>query len=582
MSARSPQHLLALLLTAVALLVGAGILLTTVGDLYAAHWSGPAVDFWRFVRFLEVHERGGETLALLLKNHGGHRPFAPRLLYWVDYAWFGGRNAFLVSCSVALQAFTAVLLVRASSRERGNLPRSLWVFAGGVSVALLYSATQLENFARAWNVHWFLTFAASAAALAALDRARQVDAQGGGFAAAGWILVAACAATIATWSMVNGLLVWPLLVALAVAVRMRARWALLLTLAALLVAAGFFHGYTPGPGLSAGEIWHAPHRRLAWVSKCLGAPLSWSHPRAGAVLGGLGLATVVFAALQLVRRGRRAGAAILPVGLMLLCVGTALLAAWGRMAYSQTSWSIPRYQTITLLFWASLLCWVLPRLGSMRAVGRWGGVAFMAVVLAGIGAVLVPAHRREGRVVVVFGEQVRVANLAIITDLGHRPAYEVSLPFSDLHRSGDRVRRRASFLRSQELGMFADGRYRWLGLRVGEDLAIEPENRCDGGVFTLEHLGEPDVVGARAEGWARDARTGSVPASFVVTDAANVVVGLGAPARRWLPWQSRAAARAEGRGWIAYVRLPSVPGGGQVWGVVAPGRVCQVAGWPAP
>ena len=101
-----------------ALVLGAAALVSTLVLLWEAWWAGPAVDSWHFVNVLEAREEGADVWRPLAKNHGGHRPFFPRLLLLADYVWFGGRNAFVLAWGVVLQVATWGALVWAAQRER--------------------------------------------------------------------------------------------------------------------------------------------------------------------------------------------------------------------------------------------------------------------------------------------------------------------------------------------------------------------------------------------------------------------------------------------------------------------------------
>lgn len=557
-------------LAAGALLAALCVVGSTALWLIEGWWPGPAIDAWHFVALLEQRARGEAWLSLLATSHGGHRPLVSRLLHLLDYAWLDGRNVFLLGCSVVLQAALAALVIRASWKER-DVPAELRWLAAGFAVAALFSATQLENFLRAWNLHWFLTFSAAAACFAALGRAGQARGRG----RARWLAASVAAAAIATWSMGNGLLVWPILLGLAPLLRLpRGCW-LVLAASAALLCASFFVGYYAGPGVETAAAWGEPIARAAWMAKLLGVPLAWGSERAGAWLGGAALVAGAVAILAFVLRpsGRRAADPLL-VGLLAFCAGSAFVIAIGRMGYSQESWGVPGYQTLTLVYWTALACWWLLHAGAAARPLARSGLALLA--LAWIVAVLLPWHLREGRRVARFAEEIQVANLAIVVGVAYRPAYEVSLPFSDRYARRDRVETLAPFLRRHDLGMFADGRHHLLGRRVGADLEIARKAPCSGEVFERVPLGIAATVGLRLSGSAWDPERRAVPPTLLVSDAAGVVTGLGQPVgRRWL----QAAAPARRGGWVGFSQPPTVPGRADVWGLRSDGRLCHVASW---
>lgn len=538
-----------------ALALGAAAFVSTLWLLWEAWWAGPAVDSWHFVKALKAWSSGNDAWHLLAKNHGGHRPLFPRLLLLVDYSVFGGRNVFALVCGVAFQLVTWAALVRVAWLERERVGRGGVAFAAGLALALGFCATQLENFSRAWNVHWFLVSAAVAWGLVALATAQTRRAVVAG------TVVALLLAGIASWSMSNGLLAWGGLIFAALWLRLPRAVVGLLAAAGVLVAWGFLSGYTPGPAIRASELWTDPLGRVLWVARCVGAPLSWRHPSAGAWLGAAGLVVFLLAAGFAARRRPRP-ADVVCLGVAAFCLGTAFLVAWGRMAYSGESWSAPRYQTPSLLFWASLLTWLV-----LRVESGLPALALRTALLGGVAALLIPAHFVEGERVGAFAERVRAAHLALVVGVSDRGAYRTTLPFSDRKRRRDAVARHAAFLRARRLGMFRDARHELLGRRL-DVLYPERSEACEGGIFTS--TASASGRWARIEGWARQPGAARV-SRLLLTDPSGLVIGLGEPVRRALPGFGDAEPR-----FVAWRR--AVPGG-EVWAVLADGKVCRVAAW---
>jgi len=541
-----------------ALVLGVAACVSTLGLMWQVWWAGPAVDSWHFVNVLAAWEEGADFWRRVAKNHGGHRPFFPRLVLLADYAWFGGRNVFVLACGVLLQLATGGALVWAAGRERARIGSSAVLYVTGLVLALCFCATQLENFSRAWNVHWFLASAALAWSLVALAAAGAAQTRRAAVAGTG---VAVLLAGVATWSMSNGLLAWGCLILAALWLRLPRAVAVSLVAAGALVAWSFLSGYTPGPALDASAVWTDPLGRVVWVAHFLGAPLSWRYPSAGAWLGAAGLLAFLLAAGSSARRRPRP-ADVVCLGVAAFCVGSAFLVAWGRMVYSGESWSAPRYQTPTLLFWASLFTWIVLRAGSsLPALG------LRAVLLAGVAALLIPPHFDEGARVGTFAGRVRAAHLAVVVGVSDRSAYEATLPFSDRSRRRDAVRRHAGLLRGLGLGMFRDARHELLGQRID---ALHPQRSeaCEGGIFTSTASASGRWV--RVEGWARESDSARVP-FLLFTDPTGRVIGLGEPLRRPPPGVKDAERR-----FVAWRHAAPV---GEVWAVLADGSACRLAVW---
>lgn len=510
---------LAWLLAAGAALAGGLVLASTLGFLGESRWPGPAVDFWHFMKLLNKRAAGAEWWALLVREHGGHRLLVPKLLYLVEYAVFDGRNVFLITSSVLLQGLMATLVTIGVWRERAVVGLPAVVFAGGFVVALLFSGAQAENFLRPWNLHWFLVVAAAAVSFAALVRGAR--SAGDDPVSARWLGVSLLAGLVATWSMANGLLVWPILLGLAWLLHVPGRVLVALGVVAGAGTASFFVGYEPHANVAPGRLLAEPVAHLLWLVRALGTVVS---PENGtfATLGGAALLVCGgLAGRDLVRR--RAGAGdveLLLAGLFLFGVGTLALAAAGRAA---STWDEPRYQTAVLVTWMALFVWGLQRAGG--ASPRWA----LAAMTAGLVWLAVPAAWTHGRGLEAqrpFAERMSVANLAIVVGIDHRPSYQVTLPFADRLRDRDRVQRYAPGLRRRRQGMFADGEHRLLGTRV--DLA--GAEQCRGQVREVTPLRNPEsgrAVGTRIEGTLDPGTLLDPDRPLLVTDADGQIIGLG-------------------------------------------------------
>ncbi len=572
-------------LGAAALGAGALTVASTLGFLWESHWSGPVGDFWRFVPMLRAYEQGdADFFWRLFQPHGGHRLFFPRLLYLAEYRLFRGTNVFLISCSVVIQAVTALLLIRRTWRDGGALPRPALWFLAGLTLLLLFSATQIENFARAWNVHWFLACSAMIWALLALVRTREALSGGGGTGAAvAWLGLCIASAAISSYSMVNGLLAWPILLLVAWALRLPWRFGLSLAVAAVLIAGPYpldYRGPDHGTPLRVlGSVFASPLATGHWVAACAGAPLSWIHPRAGTLLGAVGVvAAAGFAIHFAFRRASARPIDAVYVGIVLFCVGSMVMASLGRLQYTR-SWAGHRYQAWTLLFWLGLVSLTLLPLAARQvrqARRQAAGLLVAAGVAVWVGAVIGPAHLRRARQIADFAATARDANLALLVGIEHFPSYFRVLPLVDLKLRIDSAAIFTPFLRERRLGVFASDDLRYLGLRIGEDLTVAATPSCYGKVtdgFILSD--DEETQGVRLRGWAWDRERRSLPRSILVADPAGEVIGLGR-AERTGPL-SRASPDPDGSAWFAYARPPQ-QGGIHVWALVGEGAVCRIAG----
>lgn len=560
------------LLAVVSLITGGFVLASTLLFIRDDHFVGPVRDFWSFVPLLERFAHGECTLGPLVRPHGGHRLLVPRLLYLVEYATFDGRNVFLVGVGVALQLVLAAIVARAVWVERRRSGAALTGFSLGLVAALAFSASQLENFVRPWNVHWFVTNTAVALALAAgLRMGDAVRSQNEAAAWSRWLLASA-GAWAASYSMATGLLTWPLLLLLGVVLRWWPRLLWTLGLQGAFAIAVYLRGDSLlGLGFSPAS----PAAIVQWLLACLGSPLSWLSREAGSALGlGGTLAAVALSLRVVARRSAATRAECLLVGLLAFSWGATALIAVGRTARWPEGWKEPRYQTIVLLFWLSLVLLGLFALRGERPYQRALRASLMLATVGWLGALVLPAHLRQAESIGRFVAKVRAANLALLFGVSHRPDYLHVLNFQDRKLGLDSAETYWGFLSERGLGVFSDPHRNLMGRPLDEVFATADPARCRGEVIRADPVPTRSGPGLRLRGWAWDVAASQAPSQLLVTGARRSVVGLaaplGRPSGRWRwtederpPWHGYAHARR---------------GEFDVWALLESGEVCHVDG----
>ncbi len=495
----------------------------------------------------------------------------------IEYGLFSGRNVFLVSSSLALQAATAALLITGAWRARAALTTPVAWTLCCLTAAYLFSASQIVNFARGWNIHWFLAWGGAVWSFWALWRASAAR-DAGGERGALWFGLALGAAVLSSGAMANGLLSWPILLLLALRLRLPRPWLLVLAIAGAGFCASYWMGYNATSGRGILRVLSTPLASLSWLIAYLGAPLSWNHPIAGRAVGAASLALAVFlAGRELSRRQAGASIEVVYAAILLLTLGTGLMTAIGRMPYSAGTWAAPRYQTVVLPYWLSLFALTL--FAASRAAPAAVAARPVAAVfaLAWTIAVILPAHFRQGNAMLDFADRMRTASLAVVVGIDHRPAYVEILPLRDRRAPRDGVQSHADLLRARRLGMFADGMADLLGERIGEGLTVAAPDDCDGELANVEQLADPGVPsdqrGLRLSGWASGPRWQRGERWIAVSDEAGRVIGLGKSTRRLGAEISPPALP-----WVAFSRPLWRGGRLEVWVWLGGDVVCRIAG----
>jgi len=359
----------------------AGLAVWTVGTMgfivrraYVPIPWADAWDTWRL--FVVVGER--YSAQLMFYEHVDHRITVPRLFFMIDHYLFQARNVFVLVSSFVLQLIHAVLIGRIGVRSGIRGWPAVLISAG--VVASMFSAQQFDNFTLAFQIQFICVYLFATLALALLAQASitMQDAHSGTVVNCSWVLLACLAATAATYSMGNGILVWGVLGVLALVLALPRVWVLVLLGCAALVATAYFRGYQPSGVAKPWESTRAFSRFAIFAGTFIGSPvdqigtdvLKMSGVTSDSDLGALERDRVLLAcAMGLVgdllviglwiSSFRRRGWNVWQLVLLYNClfiVATSVVVALGRMSGPRLSEAMTsRYTTPAYVFWSLLL-----------------------------------------------------------------------------------------------------------------------------------------------------------------------------------------------------------------------------------
>ena len=353
-----PAAVLAATLVLAATIVAA----QTVAESFATHSLLPQGDEWVSLAVFRSVMTGRTVVADMLGQHNEHRILFPRLVLFSDYLVAGGSGRLDLVAIFVTQALTCGLFLHLLAGGATRSPGRVAV--GAVVVLLLASLRQSENFTWGFQVQFVGVFAAGS--LAASLFAAAIGAARAGRAAGGRAALALAVAGIATFSMSNGLLVAPVLLALAVLGRAPRRMTIAAALATLGLAAAFFDGYEVlGSGSLRATLADDPLRIPAYAAAYLGNLLD---PDMGAclLLGSAGLAWAALAALATATGRDRDPTRLALLGIMLFTSGSAALTALGRSGDGLGSAMASRYATGAACFWSAVLVHAWSSAGVLR------------------------------------------------------------------------------------------------------------------------------------------------------------------------------------------------------------------------
>lgn len=532
------------------------------------------VDFYN--QFLTVGGFDGFGLAELYQRHNEHRLFLPKLWFLLDIAVVDARQTLLLTV-ISISAVAHAALIAVLFRGTGQT-RTASVIAFLVGVGAMLSPIQWENLLQGFQVQFIQVwlFATLAFALIAWAPIGAPDGRGRSSLVAAAVIGAAIAGLGSTYSMINGLAVWPLLVIFAVWRRMPVPWILFLALlggAVLAVEVSSFLTRPGGgnmPGLAAD-----PWTVVRFMARYLTSAVDDIGSTGQEILGLAAMTGVVAAGV--VALVRPAGTPPARMALLAACaflLGAAVTTALGRLHIGLGAANASRYATPSMVFLVivGLLAYdALSRVGRARPRAR--RILPWATAI-GVLLLLVPGLVHEARN--LFNRFVArdFVRMAVVSHLagGYRPdtlyfLYPHWPPRPDSVLQG---------MQREGLGPFSElARFMPPAAALVDGPAVDAP-ACEG---VVQHLRIDPVNGVTFASWLAEAGTGVRP-PWVVARAED---------GRVVAWGADLEARADrapilepgivGRGHVAFGPVPDAPVAAiSVEGVFDDGRRCRLAG----
>jgi hypothetical protein len=350
----------------------------------------------------------------------------------------------------------------------------------------------------------------------------------------------------ATAMMANGVLVWPLLVALALLVRLPARVVVLIAAAGASLIWLYFDGYhSPHGHADPIASLASPGSVLMYAAAYLGNPLETFGLLPCMVLGGVGMAAAAGVAIhQVVSREPPHEVRAALAAVLLFVVATAFVTALGRINFTTQQAISSRYVTPALIFCMALLVYGLVVRPSDRK-WAWGG---RAVLFAMIGLLVTNAlatHRdalNQFARIRFASDQAAVALALGVPDLETLKA---------VHPRPAVVLEGAEFLRAHRPSALMPPERAFIGRSLNEAFRIRPADECSGAFDEVEAI--PGMDAARVRGWAWDKVRERPFDTVLLADERIVGVAKGGALRRDVP-ANRPEVKSRRAGWRGLTR----------------------------
>jgi hypothetical protein len=487
----------------------------------ASYSSLPSTDGWEQI---DVALRRVSPLspAWLWEQHNEHRMVIPKLFLAADLLLFRARQKFLLSSILATQ-FLLLMVLGWSMRVLGGWRGTVWRTGVGIAAFCLFWPTQWENLIIGFSVCFILLELFATLSLVELMLYwKHSERQPGDRHTWVYLLLSLLAALGATYSLANGNLLWPLLVAAALLLRLRLAAVLSFLVTGTVSTALYLHHYHRplGHGNPASSI-QTPLEILQYIATYFGSPWVRHDVRLAACIGIAGLAAAFFVLFRF-RAYLRAGRPF-PVLLVLIsvfCLGTAFLTSLGRLNFGIRQAFASRYHTFALLFWCCLGLLLL----MSESVSANKRARFLVVQVCILAIIVWSSHitRNDVRGARIRGFQINVAAAAMFVGARDDVQFAKAAITNPAVVSAE-----TQFMQKNGLSAYSDNAYTQLGKPLESVYRLASPEKCTGVVestATVEASGPSQV--ARVAGWVWDREQQRPPSAIVITED-GIITGLG-------------------------------------------------------
>ncbi len=293
MSRRTIAKVIACVAVAAALIATLEINFITIAEILRAPTRVPWADEWAMMQEFILWKHGSPLWPILWSSHWGHRFVIPRLVFFANLQ--RGSRASLVWLTCGFQLIQIVFLCILSWVLVGRRSRLLFGASMVVILSLMISPLQMENLI--WSMQFTFPLVYVAAALSFLclalyrERPRSV-----------FLVLGAASAVVASYTMANGILVWPVLVAQAGYLKMTRRLtAATALLGSSVIVSYCWHYQMPPMGMGILGMLRRPVDGTLLIGLLLGAALKLLPLHLGIAATLLALAGAIYAGVRALR-----------------------------------------------------------------------------------------------------------------------------------------------------------------------------------------------------------------------------------------------------------------------------------------
>jgi hypothetical protein len=481
-------------------ILACGLLTVAIGaaQLITSQSTVPLWDEWQEIDPIVTARQHQPPISWLWSLHNEHRVVFYRLLLLADIHFFDGKHRVYFWSMLAVQILflaTLALMLRFA-----GVKGAMWRAAVGLGAFAVFCPSQWENFGWAFQISFLLPGLFLILALFALLKYERSV----GELRPKWIYLALSilAAGAATYSNANGVVLWPLLLLVAIAVLPRREvLASYAGFGLLFIGSYLYHYSAPSIHSSPLNSIRHPLPVLEYMAGYLGVIFPpWVHMRDFlAVSSGMaGLLIGLVVTIWVLRRQPREPLHVALLAVMYFAVATAFITALGRIGFGLAQAFSSRYQTFNLLFWFStvvLLLFLIDNASSSLRTLVLGVISVTMLLAFAVFPLGLSASRTRT-------QQAEAAATSLLAGVPDQEAMGVL--FNDLPM----VWRDAEYFRQQRLFIFSDEANVQMGQSISSVYPDKSALQCEGQATGIERLPAEKLLAGtngsalRISGWA--------------------------------------------------------------------------------
>jgi hypothetical protein len=487
------------------------ILVTTVLSTVNQYSAVPYLDQWDgVIGFYEWWVRGDNKLNLLLVQHNEHRIALPKLFFVLDCELSSCDNRISIVTIFITQLLTIILLSYIFLKAIASW-KDYFYFILPFLLMASYSWLQYENLTWGFQVQFVGVFFWSILSILGLTLAGASTSK---FKRMSLVCMSVFSASLATFSMANGILVMPILILLAFFLRLSIGVHVVLLASTLFLAISYFTGYVSSSfhAHPIESVFKHPLELLSYTFSYLGSPLHEDFPEASQMIGfGYTSLAVFFVFQQLKGRQKLNDFQLTLLAIAGFILLTAIATGSGRVNFGIASSFASRYITPALIGWCCLLllCWTYSK--RMKQIAIISGIIFVLVLV-----------KVQQRVNVYENGEIFKRDLALLSVmLGVNDSDMISRIFPRKKV----VLERSKFMRSHKLSLYKYGYHDLLNKSLDTIYEGGLNEPCLGYVDIIK-TGDNLEQGAFVAGWSWLPKYGQPGEYVVIADAERNVVGV--------------------------------------------------------